>query len=272
MNAKYSVLMSVYYKENPVYLMKSINSILEQTIRTNEFVIVCDGPLTDELNQVLCQYQEDYPDIMKIIRLEDNKGLGIALNTGLKYCTNELIARMDSDDIAFPDRMEKQLSIMERENADIVSGTVVEFTENIKNELARRSLPQEQEAIRRFARRRNPFNHPAVMYRKECVMAAGGYKDFWLFEDYFLWLRMLSAGCTGYNIQEPVLYMRSGDAMYERRGGIRYAKQIIKFRWYMFRHGYAGLADFLVTAGGHTLVALLPNCLRKKFYERILRK
>ena len=110
------------------------------------------------------------------------------------------------------------------------------------------------------------------MYKKESVMAAGGYEDFWLFEDYFLWLRMLSAGCVGYNIQEPVVYMRSGEAMYERRGGIRYAKQIIKFRWYMFRHGYAGLVDFVITAGGHTLIALIPNRLRKKFYERVLRK
>lgn len=269
---KYSVLMSVYDKEKPEYFRQSIESILTQTVKADEFVIVCDGPLTRQLEQILEEYIAKSPELIKIVRLETNRGLGTALNEGLCYCSNEIVARMDSDDIAFPDRMEKQLLIMEREKADIISGTVIEFTENIKNELARRSLPQEQEAIRRFARRRNPFNHPAVMYRKEYVMAAGGYKDFWLFEDYFLWLRMLSAGCTAYNIQEPVLYMRSGDAMYERRGGIRYAKQIIKFRWYMFWHGYAGLTDFIVTAGGHTLVALLPNCLRKKFYERILRK
>lgn len=269
---KYSVLMSVYDKEKPEYFRQSIESILTQTVKADEFVIVCDGPLTRQLEQILEEYIAKSPELIKIVRLETNRGLGTALNEGLCYCSNEIVARMDSDDIAFPDRMEKQLLIMEREKADIISGTVIEFTENIKNELARRSLPQEQEAIRRFARRRNPFNHPAVMYRKECVMAAGGYKDFWLFEDYFLWLRMLSAGCTAFNIQEPVLYMRSGDAMYERRGGIRYAKQIIKFRWYMFQHGYAGLIDFIVTAGGHTLVALLPNCLRKKFYERILRK
>ena len=272
MNTEYSVLMSVYHKENPIYLVKSIDSILEQTVRTKEFVIVCDGPLTDELNQIICQYKENYPDIMKIIRLEKNQGLGIALNTGLGYCTNELVARMDSDDISLPDRMEKQLQIMEQENVDIISGTVVEFTDNINHELARRILPEKQEEIRRFVKRRNPFNHPAVMYKKESVMAAGGYKDFWLFEDYFLWLRMLSMGCEGYNIREPLVYMRTGDAMYERRGGIKYAGQIIKFRWYMFRHGYAGLVDFIVTACGHTLVALIPNSMRKKFYERILRK
>lgn len=272
MNKAYSVLMSVYEKEKPQYFRLSIESILAQTVKADEFVIVCDGPLTPQLEQVLEEYEAKYPELMKIIRLETNRGLGTALNAGLRHCSNGIVARMDSDDIAFPARMEKQLSVMERENADIISATVVEFTQNTNQELARRVLPQQQEAIRKFARRRNPFNHPAVMYKKESVMAAGGYKDFWLFEDYYLWLRMLAAGSKGYNIQEPLVYMRSGEAMYERRGGIRYAKQIIKFRWYMFRHGYAGFADFLVTAGGHTLVALIPNGLRKKFYERVLRK
>lgn len=272
MNKNYSVLMSVYEKEKPEYLRQSIESILAQTVSASEFVVVCDGPLTQELEQVLEAYAIQHPKLIKLIRLEKNQGLGIALNTGLGYCTNELVARMDSDDISFPDRMEKQLQIMEQENVDIISGTVVEFTDNINHELARRILPEKQEEIRRFIKRRNPFNHPAVMYKKESVMAAGGYKDFWLFEDYYLWLRMLSMGCEGYNIREPLVYMRTGDAMYERRGGIKYAGQIMKFRWYMFRHGYAGLVDFIVTACGHTLVALIPNSMRKKFYERILRK
>lgn len=272
MNVKYSVLMSVYEKEKPEYLTQSIESILSQTAGADEFVIVCDGALTRELDQVLNTYAGRCPKLFKIIRLEQNQGLGIALNAGLRHCSNELVARMDSDDISFPDRMERQLGIFERENTDIVSGTVIEFTENIENQTAKRVLPQYPEALRRFSRRRNPFNHPAVMYRKESVIKAGGYKDFWLFEDYFLWLRMFSMGFEGYNIQEPLVYMRTGDAMYERRGGIRYARQIMKFRWYMFRHGYAGLLDFIVTAGGHTLIALVPNGIRRKFYERVLRK
>ncbi len=272
MDKKYSVLMSVYVKENPEYLKQSIDSILKQTVKTDEFVIVCDGPLTEALNQVLYRYESSNPDIIKIIRLKHNQGLGLALNAGLSQCTNELVARMDSDDISFPDRMEKQLKIMEQENVDIVSGTIIEFTENVDNELARRILPQKSDEIRKFARRRNPFNHPAVMYKKKSVIEAGGYKDFWLFEDYFLWIRMFLLGYEGYNIQEPIVYMRSGDALYERRGGIKYAGQVIKFRWFMFWHGYSSWLDFLVTAAGHTIVALVPNRLRKKFYERILRK
>ncbi|MCM1466814.1 MAG: glycosyltransferase [Alistipes sp.] len=272
MDKDYSVLMSVYEKEKPEYLRQSIESILSQTVKAKEFVIVCDGPLTEELEQVIRTYADRYPQLFKIVRLEHNQGLGIALNAGLDRCTSELVARMDSDDISLPDRMEKQLQIMDKENVDIVSGTVIEFTDNVNNELARRVLPEKQEEIRRFLRRRNPFNHPAVMYKKESVMAAGGYKDFRLFEDYYLWIRMLAMGCEGYNIREPLVYMRSGDGMYERRGGIKYAGQIVKFRWYMLQHGYAGLLDFVVAAGGHALVALIPNSMRKKFYERVLRK
>ena len=132
---KYSVLMSVYEKEKPEYLRQSIKSILAQTVKTDEFVIVCDGPLTQQLEKVLEEYATKLPELFKIVRLETNRGLGMALNEGLRHCSNEIVARMDSDDIAFSDRMEKQLSVMERENVDIISGTVVEFTENINQEL-----------------------------------------------------------------------------------------------------------------------------------------
>lgn len=272
MDKKYSVLMSVYYKEKAEYLTESIESILGQTVKTDDFIVVCDGPLTKELDRVISDYESRFPEIFNIVRLKENEGLGKALNVGLKHCRNEIVARMDSDDISLPNRMEKELEAITRENVDVVSAAIIEFNKRTDNEIARRVLPEKAEEIRRFARRRNPFNHPAVMYKKSSVIDAGGYKDFMLFEDYYLWIRMLLLGYEGYNIQEPLLYMRSGDMLYQRRGGIKYAKQIIKFRWFMLKHGYSSLADFIITAGGHTLVALLPNGMRKKFYERVLRK
>lgn len=268
---KYSVLMSVYYKEKTEYLKQSIESILNQTVTPDEFVIVCDGPLGEELDGVLMEYAATNP-VIKLLRLSENVGLGRALNAGLCACTNNIVARMDSDDISMPDRMERELLALVENDADIVSGTVIEFSENIEQELSRRILPVTSEGIRQFSRRRNPFNHPAVMFRKESVEKAGGYKDFMLFEDYHLWLRMLASGAKGYNIEEPLLYMRADSGLYDRRGGFKYAAQIFRFRWYMLTCGHAGIVDFIITAFGHAAVALVPSGVRRLFYERMLRK
>lgn len=272
MEKNYSVLMSVYNKEKPDNLNLSVASVLNQTIPPEQFVIVCDGFLGDELNNVLARFTEQYPELFWIEQLQENKGLGVALNIGLKLCHNDIVARMDSDDICMPDRMERQLEAMERENVDIVSGTVIEFVGNKDNVVAKRVLPETKEEIRRFARRRNPFNHPAVMYKKHCVKDAGGYKDFHLFEDYYLWIRMLLLGYEGYNIKEPVLYMRAGDDMYKRRGGLHYAYQVVQFRYFMLKKGYSSIFDFMITAVGHMLIAIVPNEIRKKFYEKVLRE
>ncbi len=269
---KYSVLMSVYKKENPVFLKESIESILAQTVAADEIVVVCDGPLTEELDAVLKDCQNKYPELFLILPQAENRGLGIALNIGLQHCKNEIIARMDTDDIAVPERMEKQLAIFQSRDVDIVSGTVTEFAESVKAPGAKRVLPETEDAIRSFAKRRNPFNHPAVMYRKSAVLKAGGYQDFYLFEDYYLWVRMLQTGSRGYNLQDNILFMRAGDAMYERRGGFRYAGQIVKFRYYMLKTEFSGLGDFIMTALGHGAVALIPNGLRKLIYEKVLRK
>lgn len=117
-NFKYSVLMSVYYKEKPEYLDYSIKSMLKQTIFPSEFVIVKDGELTEELNNIIEKYKQEYPNLFNIISLEQNVGLGLALKTGILNCKYEFIARMDSDDYSIPTRIEEELKIFE-ENSDI---------------------------------------------------------------------------------------------------------------------------------------------------------
>lgn len=268
----YSVLMSVYQKEKPEYLRESVKSVLAQTMPTDDFVIVCDGPLTPQLDAVLEEFQEANAQVISLIRLPQNVGLGRALNEGMKHCKHDIIARMDSDDVSFSERMEKQYQVLTTGHYDIVSSTLLEFETDLREIKATRKLPEKMPEILRFARRRNPFNHPAVMYLKTSVESAGGYQDFYLFEDYYLWVRMLMAGMQGYNIPEPLLYMRSGSDMIRRRGGIPYAKAIWNFRCYQFRAGFSSFSDFAVTAFGHVMVALLPNGLRKLFYKAVLRK
>lgn len=268
----YSVLMSVYKKEKPGYLRESINSVLKQTLLTDDFVIVCDGPLTEALDAVLSELQGSHADIIRIHRLAQNRGLGRALNEGLALCRNEIVARMDSDDICFPDRMEKEYKLLVEQKLDLVGSTLIEFEQTTDQPTGSRMVPADQKSIEKFARRRNPFNHPTVMYRKQSVERVGSYQDFYLFEDYYLWIRMLMADMKVMNIEEPLLYMRTGDGMLERRGGIRYAEAIWHFRLYLRKSGFSSVTDFLITAPGHILVALLPSGFRKYFYQKLLRK
>lgn len=268
----YSVLMSVYYREKPEYLRQSMNSILNQSVPTDDFVLVCDGPLTEELDAVIESMQREYPDILHVVRLETNAGLGNALNTGIKFCKNDIVARMDSDDIARPDRCERQLTIFEQ-NPEIgmVSGIVEEFTTDPSIIDARRVPPEKHEDILKFAKKRNPFNHPCIMYRRSAVEAAGGYQEIFLLEDYFLWVRMLLNGTLGYNIQEPLIWMRAGSGMYKRRGGKRYVQaQISLFKW-MKDAGFIGFIEFIQSCLIRTCSAMSPNWLRKAMFAWKLR-
>lgn len=270
--SNYSVLMSVYQKEKPAFLRESMESILHQTIQTNDFVLVCDGPLHDDLDAVIHQMQDAFGSVLQIVRLPENGGLGKALNAGLPYCKNELIARMDSDDIAYPDRCEKQLAVFtQMPEISICSGTVEEFSGTVENVEAQRILPKTNEDILRFAKKRNPFNHPCVMYKKSAVESVGSYQDFYLLEDYYLWIRLLMQGYRGYNIQSPILHMRAGNDMYKRRAGVKYAKsQRLLFR-YMYVQGFITLAQYRKSCLIRSCSSLAPNWLRKQVFQRILR-
>ncbi len=271
MSVAYSVLMSVYVKEKPENLRESIKSMVEQTVEPDDFVIVCDGQLTTALYLVIDEFKEKYPYI-NVIYSEKNKGLAEALGNGLNYCKNDIVARMDSDDIAFPDRMQLQLDAFKNKNADIVSGTVAEFDGDIENIVAYRELPRTHARISKYARRRNPFNHPCTAFRKQQVYVVGGYEDFRWFEDYYLWLKMLKNGCRAYNIKQPLLYMRAGKGMYSRRGGLEYTIAALKFRKKMLKEGFCGFWDFIVTSTAHIVMGLVPNRLRIFLYSKFLRK
>ena len=269
---QYSVLMSVYHKEKAEFLKQSMESIWNQTYPTDNFVLVCDGVLTKELQQVIARQKQKYQDKLEVLKLPESVGLGKALNYGMGHCKHNIVARMDSDDISKPKRMEMQLKAMEERRVVIVGSAVEEFTDTTLHVTAVRKMPENSEEIKRFAAKRNPFNHPVVMYQKDAVEAVGGYLDCPFFEDYYLWGRMLKAGYQGYNIPESLLYMRAGQDMYQRRGGVRYAKLAISFRWKLHKMGISGWKDFLISAGGQLMVCLIPNTLRTRFYKKFLRK
>lgn len=270
---QYSVLMSVYDKESAEYLRSAMNSIWNQTISTDDFVLVCDGPLNEELDAVIEKMEKEHPDTLYVVRLEKNGGLGNALNAGIKHCKHELVARMDSDDISRPDRCERQLKVFEEHpDVSICSGIVEEFTTSTSEIEARRVPPETQEEIISFAKKRNPFNHPCVMYKKSAVEDAGGYQDFYLLEDYYLWIRMLQKESQGYNLQEPLLWMRAGSDMYKRRAGWKYAQSQKALFIYMKGSGFISGSQYMQSVVVRTASSLTPNWLREFMFKTVMRK
>lgn len=270
----YSVLMSVYCKEKAPYLQASIESVMAQTVKTNDFVLVCDGPLTKELDAVIDGAVEKYGDIIHVVRLEQNQGLKNALNCGLPLCKNDLIARMDSDDICHESRCQRQIKCFaEDPELGIVSGTVEEFEGSVENVVSVKSLPVTCREIVRYAKTRSPFNHPAVMYRKSLVQKVGGYPGPELYEDYALWVNLLSAGVKGYNIPETLVYMRVDNGLYSRRGGWSYFKKAVAFRWGLYsKKHFCSLWEGVYSVCAAALVALIPTALRRSVYRGMLRK
>ena len=269
----YSVLMSVYYKDNPDYLREAMKSIYDQTLPTNDFVLVCDGPLNDELDSVIEEMQKLFGNILNVYRLKKNSGLGNALNAGLKKCKNELVGRMDSDDICRVDRFEKQVELFNfYSDTSVISAAINEFNISPNCSVGKRIVPSDNNKIIKYSKRRNPFNHPAVMFKKSHVNSVGGYsEEFHLFEDYHLWIRMLMRGYKGYNSPEIFVDMRTPTDIYKRRGGWKYAKNLLRFHFWSFRAGWETGVDFFIFAFLHYLICILPNSLRKLIYTEVLR-
>lgn len=269
---KFSVLMSVYFKEDPQYLKLSINSIVNQTILPNEIVIVKDGKLTKKLDEVIDTYSEKYKNLFKCIQLRENRGLGIALREGVKACSYDVIARMDSDDIAKKDRFEKQIKVLKEDNSiDVVGSYIKEFGGSVNNVLSIRRVPLSDREIKKYAKRRNPFNHVTVMYKKKVILDVGNYQPFLWNEDYYLWIRMILHGSKMHNIAESLVYARTGDNMFARRGGIRYARVDVDLQKEYLKLGFINIYEFITNIFIRTLVRIIPNKLRGWIYVNLLR-
>ncbi len=272
MSNSVSVLMAVYYRELPQNLDIALRSVFNQTLQPEEVVLVKDGPLNPELDAVIEQYCQEFPALMKVIALPENVGLGKALNAGLKNCSNELVARMDSDDISKPTRFEKQESVFQKHPEFAVVGAWVdEFYNTIDNVVSVRRLPEESEKLMKFCKRRCPFNHPVVMFRKSVIEEVGNYQDFYLFEDYYLWARLVVKGFPMYNIQESLLFFRSNPQMILRRGGWKYAKSEIRLQRRFLDIGLINVFTFSQNVLMRFLVRIMPNKVRHFIYKNIIR-
>lgn len=269
---EFSVLIPIYQKEEPKHIRECFESLFAQTLPATEIVLVEDGPLTPELNEIITAYQQEHPEL-KTVKLDKNTGIGHALNEGLKHCSYDIVARMDADDICKPDRFETQVRFMESHpDYDIVGSWADEFSESISNILSTRRLPEHHEEIVEFGKKRNPMNHPTVMFRQQAVKDAGYYIQSPQVEDYELWIRMILRGCRFYNIQRSLLYFRMTDDFAKRRGGWDYSRREIPLQLSFYRMGYISWWRMVQNIVIRTVIRMLPSRYRKKIYLNLLRK
>ena len=270
--ARLSVLMSLYINEKPEYAKACFNSLLGQTVQADEWVIVEDGPLTNQMYALLEEYQENYPGLIKRIPCVKNQGLGLALRTGIPECKNELIARMDTDDIAREDRFEKQIAEFKNNPMlDICGSHVIEFDNKVENEISRRNVPTKHDDIVRYQKTRSAFNHMTVMYKKTAVLKAGNYENCPLMEDDMLWVRMILSGAQCLNIDDYLVYARTGTSMIERRGGWAYFKKYKEGKKRIKETGFISDMDYIKAIAPQLVVSLIPKKMRLWVFKKFLR-
>lgn len=285
-----SVLMSVYAKERPEYFKAALESVINQSLQPDEILIIKDGPLTTELEQVIQDAETKLGQacnagkpVLRTYQFTENVKLGRALAKGVELCQNELIARMDTDDIACPDRLEKQYAYMaSHKEVAALGGYMEEFcdakqnVENVSDTVGQivdiKTMPAGTEAVRSYARYRNPLNHMTVMLRRSAILEVGNYRHYPFLEDYDLWGRVLAAGYTIDNLPEVLVRARVGNELYGRRGGWDYCKRYLGLRKEQHRLGLTNGIEWLIACAITIAVTIIPSGARKQVYQKILRK
>jgi glycosyltransferase involved in cell wall biosynthesis len=266
MHEPFSLLVSVYDGDRPDYIKRALRSAVDdQTVRPDQVVIVRDGPVRDELAACLDEIQATSMVPVTFVPLPANGGLGPALDRGLAASWFEVIARMDADDVAMPHRFEVELPLMQ--DADIVGAGLLEFVADTDDIVGQRIPPTDPAQIQRYARMHDPFNHPTVVYRRAAVVAAGGYGDFPLMEDYALFARMLSTGARAVNVAEPLVYYRVGAEAFKRRGGTGLFRSELRLQREFLRQHFTTPAEFarnVLVRGGYRLI---PWWCRRLLYR-----
>lgn len=270
-NEKFSVSMCVYGKDNPDWFREAVNSILSQSVPPDEVVLVVDGPVPDTLGDVIDSFENG--DAFRVIRLPENRGHGDARRIGLANCTHEIVALMDADDIALPDRFEKQIAAMTKDPAlSIIGGKIAEFMDAEDNIIGYRTVPTAHGDICSYMKRRCPFNQMTVMFRKSHVEEAGGYLDWYCDEDYYLWVRMYLAGMRFANLPDTLAHARVNADTYCRRGGKRYFQSEAKLQRYMLKNKIISLPRYLINVTERFILQILmPNSLRSLVFKKFAR-
>ena len=271
----FSVAICVYGKDNPEWFDMALASIINQTVKPSEIVLVIDGPIPYEVQQVINEYAElcrAKEILSNVIRFTQNKGLGEALRVAVESCSNELIARMDSDDIAVSNRFELQINRFMKNDIDICGGQIEEFINTPTNVVGKRIVPETDEELKIYMKKRCPFNHVTVMYRKTAVLDAGNYIDWFCNEDYYLWIRMALKNLRFANVSETIVNVRVGNDMYARRGGSKYYKSEVGLQRLMLEKGIIDKPTYMMNCAKRFIVQrMMPNKVRGWVFKKFAR-
>jgi len=269
----FSVLLSVYEENQPDHLRIALESVLNQTVAPAEVVVMADGPLPDELDEVIESFRRQHADTFQRVSLSENRGLGKALQVSVESCSHELVARMDADDVAVPDRFETQLEYLESNpEVDVIGGYVAEFDSDPADPDRIRKVPTGPENVREFAKVRCPTNHPTVMFRRDAVLSAGNYGSWRSMQDYELWMRMLTQGYVIDNVPTVLVNCRADSTLYRRRGGLKYIRLEVTLQRKFHRMGAISSSRFVSNLLVRVSVRAIPNQIREALYKRFLRR
>lgn len=263
------VLMSVYKNDNPEHLRLSVESILNQTYQDFLLMIGVDGAVSDGLSDVLRGYESD--SRIRLFWFKENRGLTAVLNNLLeegKKMQPKYFARMDADDISKTDRLEKQVKyLQENEDLDVIGGAIEEMEYDGKLNGKVIHYPLTHDECFSFFATRNPLAHPAVMFNAKFFDKVESYNAlFKKNQDTELWYRAFKAGCKFGNLEDVVLTFRVSKDMYKRRGGTKFAKEVLKLRNEINRGlGYGLKATLFGYA--YFIMAISPGWVKKFAYK-----
>lgn len=271
-NTPFSICMSVYKNDNPIYLIEALDSLVNQTTLPDEIVLVEDGPITDELEEVVRQYETKYPTIMNVVRCEKNGGLGKALQIAVDNARYDLIARMDSDDISLPDRFEKQLHFMESHpDVDICGGDAAKFSTTPDEIIGYRRPKFTDKELKKQLQDKTPFCHVTIMAKKAAIIKAGNYIEIFNQEDYYLWARMAKCGCLFANIPDVLVCVRLV-GVGGRRGGWKYFKNEMFMQRYLLKSHIIGVPKYCVHVVSKFIIqVMMTPKMREWAYETLIK-
>ena len=272
----FSVAMSVYKNDNPEWFDVALKSVIEQTVKPNEIVLVVDGPISDELRNIINKYENICKNsniYFNVIYLEQNQGHGIARKSGLDNCSNKLVAIMDADDICVLNRFETQLNVFnENPKVDVVGGIITEFIDSPDNIVGKRNVPLVDSEIKKYMKCRCPMNFVTVMFKKSSIEKVGGFIDWFCEEDYYLWIRMALAEMKFSNVDSTLVNVRVGKDMYKRRGGLRYFISEARLQKYMRKKKVIGFSRYIINIAERFVVqVLMHNAIREWVFKTFAR-